>query len=265
MHPIERLRYVARASGVPQPVLVREAAGALMSFAYEPHGLVTACRRMVSRQPTSGPLLWLASRVLASGDPVADLRRSLDLLDEDTTPRELRYALPDGGSIAVLGWPDAAAEAVSVRGDLEVFVIDVLGEGAAFVQRLWNDDNDAVDVPLAGLGAAIGEVDLVLLETPAVGPTECLAVSGSRAAAAVARHRGIPVWAVAGVGRLLPDPLWTSLRRRVVSDEPWDADEELVSLDLVTEVVGPTGVLPVAAALQTVDCAVAPELLRGAI
>ena len=220
---------------------------------------------MVSRQPTSGPLLWLASRVLASADPVAELRRSLDLLDEDTTARELRYALPDDASIAVLGWPDAASQAVPVRGDLEVFVVDVLGEGSAFVQRLWNDDIDAVDVPLAGLGAAIGEVDLVLLETPAVGPTECLAVSASRAAAAVARHCGVPVWAVAGVGRLLPDPLWLSLRNRVLSEEPWDADEELVPLDLVTGVVGPTGVVPVAEALQAVDCAVAPELLRGGI
>ena len=51
MHPIERLRYVARASGVPQAILVRETAGALLSFSSEPHELVTACRRMISRQP----------------------------------------------------------------------------------------------------------------------------------------------------------------------------------------------------------------------
>ena len=44
MHPIERLRYVARSSGAPQAVLVRETASALGSLAFDPAGLVTACR-----------------------------------------------------------------------------------------------------------------------------------------------------------------------------------------------------------------------------
>ncbi len=262
MHPIERLRYVARASGVPQPVLVREAAGALLSFAYEPQGLVTACRRMVDRQPTSGPLLWLASRVLASGDPVAELRDSLDLLDNDSTARELRYAFGDGAKVAVLGWPDVAADALLARGDLEVFVIDALGEGSGLVQRLWNNDIDAVDVPLGGLGAAVAEVDVVVLESPAIGPEQALAVSGSRAAAAVARHLDTAVWMVGGEGRLLPQALWRSLHDRVAHEEPWDVDEEFVPLDLVTHVVGPTGLSPVAQALQGANCPVAPELLR---
>jgi hypothetical protein len=265
MHPIERLRYVARASGVPQSILVREAAGALLSFSREPHGLVTACRRMISRQPGSGPLLWLASRVLSSGDPGSELRACLDQLDTDQTARELRYALPDGASVAVLGWPEAAGKALPARGDLEVLVIDVLGEGSGLVQQLWDDDVDAADVTVGGLGAAVAEADLLLLESPAIGPDEFLAVAGTRAAAAVAAHQGIPIWLVGGVGRQLPAPLWGALRDQVAHDEPWEYDEELVPLDLVTHVVGPDGPLEVAAALQQVDCPVAAELLRPSI
>ena len=265
MHPIERLRYVARASGVPQSVLVRETAGALMSFSREPHGLVTACRRMISRQPASGPLLWLASHVLSSGDPGTELRNCLEALDTDRTARELRYAIPDGATVAVLGWPEAASEALPARGDCEVLVIDVLGEGTGFVQRLWNDDVDAADVPVNGLGAAVADADLLLLESPAVGPEEFLAVAGSRAAAAVAAHRGIPVWLVGGVGRVLPAPLYSSLRSRVVPDDPWDLDEEFVPLDLVSHIVGPDGAASVTDALQQIDCPVAAELLRNAI
>ena len=265
MHPIERLRYVARASGVPQSVLVRETAGALLSFSREPHGLVTACRRMISRQPSSGPVLWLASRVLSSGDPSTELRHCLDALDLDRTARELRYAIPDGATVAVLGWPEAAADALPARGDCEVLVIDVLGEGAGFVQRLWNDDVDAADVPVGGLGAAVADADLVLLESAAIGPDEFLAVAGSRAAAAVAAHAGVPVWLVGGVGRLLPSPLFGSLRQRITPDDPWDVDEEFVPLDLATHIVGPDGPATVTEALQQIDVPVAAELLRDAI
>ncbi|MGI9624376.1 MAG: hypothetical protein ACR2PK_16200 [Acidimicrobiales bacterium] len=265
MHPIERLRYVARASGVPQAILVRETASALMSFAREPQELVTACRRMISRQPASGPLLWLTSRVLSSTDPARELRNCLDALDGDKTSRELRYALPDDCTIAVLGWPDAATDALPARGDLEVLVVDVLGEGTGFVQRLWQEDVAAVDVPVGGLGAGVAEVDVLLLESSAIGPDEFLGVAGSRAAAAVAHHRGTPVWLVGGVGRQLPGPLWASLRARVATDDPWDVDEEVVPLDLVTHIVGPEGVFDVAEALQNVDCPVAAELLRDAI
>ncbi len=265
MHPIERLRYVARASGVPQQLLVRETAGALASFAGEPHGLVTACRRMISRQPASGPLLWLASRVLSASDPVAELRDCLGALERDTTAYELRHAIPDDATVVVLGWPDATSEALPGRGDLEVLVIDVLHEGAGFVQRLWQDDVDAVDVPVGGLGAAVAAADLVLLESPAIGPDEFLAVAGSRAAAAVAAHRGTPVWLVGGVGRLLPAPLWRSMRERIEPTDPWDSDDELVPLDLVTHLVGPDGPQAVAEALQRNDCPVAAELLRQAI
>lgn len=250
---------------MPQSILVRETAGALMSFAREPQGLVTACRRMISRQPGSGPLLWLASRVLSAGDPGRELRECLDALDTDRTARELRYALPDGATVAVLGWPEAASEALPARGDVGVFVIDVLGEGTGFVQRLWNDEVDAYDVPVAGLGAAVAAADVLLLESPAIGPDEFLAVSGTRAAAAVAHHRGIPVWLVGGVGRLLPGPLFGALRSQVAHDDPWDRDEELVPLDLVTHVVGPDGVDDTTTALQQVDCPVAPELLRPSI
>ena len=65
MHPIERLRYVARASGADPSVLVRETASALAAVAADdPIGLVPACRRLVDRHLTSGPMWWMVARVL---------------------------------------------------------------------------------------------------------------------------------------------------------------------------------------------------------
>jgi hypothetical protein len=264
MHPIERLRYVARASGASQRVIVSETARALASFSDDPHGLVTACRRIVSRQPTSGPLLWFAARVLTSGDPGAELWEAAGELEADPTAAELAHALPDEATVTVLGWPDEIAAALPRRGDVEVLVVDVLHEGSGFTSALLRADVDAVDVPLGGLGAAVATSGVLLLEASAVGPDAFLAVSGSRAAAAVARHAGIPVWLVAGVGRLLPARMWDGLRRRVEAlDDPWDAADEVVPLDLVDTVVGPRGPESVAEALRRCDCPVAPELFKG--
>lgn len=264
MHPIERLRYVARASGAPQDALVQETAAALASFGSDPQGLVTACRRIVSRQPTSGPLLWFAARVLTAGDPANEIWVAAGEVQADRTAAELAFALPDDALVTVLGWPDGIGQALPRRGDIEVFAIDTRGEASGFVTRLWQADLEAADVPQQGLGAAVAGSDLVLVESTAIGPTDFLAVSGTRAAAAVARHAGIPVWLVGGVGRLLPLRMWDGLRRRVERvDDPWDADDEVVPLDLVDRVVGPRGVHTVAEAIAQTDCPIAPELFRG--
>ena len=264
MHPIERLRYVARASGVPQRTIVQETASALASFGSDPHGLVTACRRIVSRQPTSGPLLWFAARVLTSGDPANEIWEACGEVQADPTAGELAHSLPADSTAVVLGWPDEISAALPRRGDVVVLVVDVLGEGSGFVRRLLHSDVDAVDVPVAGLGSAVAASSLVLIESSAIGPADFLAVAGTRAAAAVAHSAGVPVWLVGGVGRLLPQRMWDGLRRRVeVLDEPWEAEEEIVPLDLVDVIVGPRGPEPVAEALRRVDCPIAPELFKG--
>jgi hypothetical protein len=262
VHPIERLRYVARASGAAHELLVRETASALASFGSDPAGLITACRRVVARQPSSGPVWWLAARVLTSTEPLAEAWAAVEEMQRDGTARELSYALPDDATVTVIGWPDAIGDALLKRGDVEVLVVDALNEGSGFVHRLLLADVDAADVPAIGLGAAVAESDLVLLETSAMGPSEFLGVAGSRAAAATARHAGVPVWLVAGVGRMMPKRMWEAMVGRLDLDEPWDADDEIVPLDLVDQIVGPGGPEPVADALKRTDCPIAPELFK---
>lgn len=262
VHPVERLRYVARASGVPQGLLVRETAAALGAFSDDPQGLVTACRRMISRQPGSGPLLWLAARTLSATDPWAELRRCAREVEHDPTAIELRHVLPEDATVCVLGWPDVIAEALPARGDLEVLVVDVADEGGRFVQRLWDRDVEAVDVPLAGLGAAAAAAGILLLESPAIGPTAALTGVGARAAAAVARHAGHEVWLVSGVGRVLPGALFRMIEDHVADQDRFDADDELLPLDLVTHIVGPLGLRTVAETVARPDCPPTPELTR---
>jgi len=264
VHPMERLRYVARADGAGVASLVEAAARALAGLGDDYAGLVTGCRQMVDRHPEVGPMWWLTSRMLCADRPRDEAWAVVEALESDVTPRELAAALPEDAVVVVLGWPELAAAALHRRGDVRVRVVDAQGEGSALAGVLAEAGLDAVEVPEAGVGAAVAEADLVLVEAWAAGPDGLVAAAGSRAAAAVARHEGLPVWAVAGDGRLLPGRLWEAVLGRLEArGDPWEADEEVVPLDLIDAVAGPWGVIGPAEAVARTDCPIAAELSKG--
>lgn len=268
MHPIEHLRYVARASGADPSLLVRETAGALAGMLrVEPAGLVPACRRLVERHLTVGPVWWLSARVLTAPDPVVAARAAAAEMEGDPTARMLAAALPDDVTVTVVGWPEVAGAGLRRRGDVEVLVADAMGEGSVLVRRLDDAGTRAAVVSDAGVAAAVVVSELVLIEATAAGPSGILATLGSHGAAAVAAHRGIPVWAVAGVGRVLPAPLWDTLLARLDQGpaEPWDRPVELVPATLLTGVLGPQGLVDADEGLAQATCPAAPELLRRSI
>lgn len=262
MHPMERLRAVARAEGVGPGAVARDMASALCGLGGDPAGLVTACRRLVERHPASGPVLWLASRVLCAADPVAEAGRAAAELEADTTPAALASALPDDATVVLLGWPEQALDAVRRRGDVETLLVSAGGQSAGLSRHLSAAGGLVEDVADAGLGAAVSAAGVVLLEASAVGPERFTAVTGSYAAAAVGRATGTPVWVVAGVGRVLPERLWASLETRLQrpAAPAWGRADELVPLALCDAVVGPEGRVS-HADLAPPGCPVAPELL----
>jgi hypothetical protein len=264
VHPIERLRYVARADGAGPTSLATEAAHALAGFADDPAALVTACRRLVDRHPTTGPLWWLACRVLASTEPQQEVWRVADELEADPTSVVLTDRMPGDATVIVLGWPELVGRALSRRGDLRVLLVDALGEGSSLARRLHASGGDVLEIPESGLGSAVVEADLVVLEASVLSGGQFAAVAGSRAAASVARLASLPVWVVAGAGRVLPARLGEAVWRRLADDpdSPWDRDDELVPLDLVDCVMGPSGPEAAPDALRRSDCPVTPELLR---
>ena len=235
MHPIERLRYVARAGTVPLVPLVRESASALSSFADDPMGLLTSCRRLLDRRRDCGPLVWLAARMLTGPDPRQEARDAVDALESDPTAWELSDALPAGASVLAVGEREAVAAALHQRLD---------------VPTLEPEDPEAL--PAA---------DLVVLTSDCMGPSQALVAAAAARVAETARGLGTPVWLVGGVGRVLPGPMWDLLSARHRPDDP--AMQGLTVLDLdhfVTRVVTPSGLQTPADAVRQSDCPVVPEL-----
>jgi hypothetical protein len=263
MHPIERLRWVARSPEGDMSLVAAEAADALAGFADDPAGLVIASRRLIERRPSAGPLWWMASRVLCALDPGFEAIAASSDLERDRTPVALAGDLP-GGTVAIVGWPDQASAALRMRGRMgggqagadRVVVVPAGREGWGCADWL---QSHGVDARLLRTGevAAARRCVLALLEATAVGPDSFVAAAGSAALAAAAREAHRPVWLVAGVGRALPGPLYEALVRRVGDDPAL----EVVPLAAVDDAAGPGGPVPVAR-MPRPACPVAAELLR---
>ncbi len=262
MHPIEQLRYVARAGSADAGLLVEEAVSALSVFSEDPPAMLTACRRLLTRQPAVGPLWWMCARMVTAADGRDEARAILADLRGDRTGREMAHALPDGATVAVAGWPELTIDALPRRGDVRVLVLDVDGHGPSVAHRLACRDVDVLEVDAAKVAGAVTESDLVVVEAAAAGEAAALVDVGSVGLAATARALGRPVWLVVGRGRMLIEPYWRAVEDRVA--EPgrpaFAAPFEVLSLGLVDQLATVDGLVSVADC-PSPDIALAPELL----
>jgi len=263
VHPIEHLRYVARARGGDPSSLVREAAVALGSLRADHANLVIACRRIVQRHPEVGALWWLGARLLTADDPDSLAWELADEIEADPAPRAIAAAIPDAATVLTIGYPDIAADALARRGDVRVFCADSRHEASSFMQRLERCDVECEPIPAENLARAMDEVDLVMIEALAARASRVIAPVGSHVVAAVARSVGTPVWLAVGLGRRLPPEYVAAIADEVIGDAAvWDLDVDDVPLELLTHVASTDGVsADVPAALRS-DAPFAPELLR---
>ncbi|MBU6240299.1 MAG: hypothetical protein KJS66_00760 [Acidobacteria bacterium] len=249
MHPIEHLRYLARAGYADAPELVAETASALRGLGFDHANLVLTCRRIVERHPTCGPLWWLCAELLTALEPRDTLRRCVDGVRGDSTPAHLAEHLatqwPDGGMVAVNGWSWEIALALVSSFGFEVCVIDG-DNGADHMVRVL-ERNEVVThlVEPQRAAAAVGECDVVVVSGSFVGADVLWSPVGSAQLASVAYCAGREVVAMTPIGTRLPRVFVEAIVQMVDDDtrgEAWYRDVEAIPLGLVTTVVGSGGV-----------------------
>ena len=76
---------MARAGDVGTSSLVYEAAMALGAVAHDRSELVLACRQLIEHRPSSGPLVWLAARMLTGPDPGSEGWDAAEMIERDKT------------------------------------------------------------------------------------------------------------------------------------------------------------------------------------
>jgi hypothetical protein len=249
MLPFERLRALARYAGDDRG-LVLEAAECLADFADDPTQLVTVCRRLLAHHPSNGGLWWLCAHVLAAADPATGAREAARSLERDRTANRLASLLPfpHDDAVAVLGWPDATAAALTERPDLDVVVVRPRH------QRLR---------PAERRVRVVDEVEVVaatpshlLVEVLASSPGTAVVPDGAEDLHASLGHAAL--WLVVPAGRLLPARLFDALSAQL-GDEP---DVERLAVGRADQIAGPFGLEAPGRLDRRVDCPVAPELLR---
>ena len=279
MHPIERLRYVARAGDVDPSLLAEEAALALGALAAEPRALVPAARRLLEFHPSCAPLWWVCAELLSADRPAARAEELAAALNEDPTADELAAALPGAATLVTTGGA-IIDSALRERPDLTVHLVGTAASLRYQLRRI----GDTVEVE-GFLGHEIAEAldgaGAVVVEAAAVAPDGALF---DPLAAALAGAAGeLELWVVAGCGRLLPAALFAALRAGTGQpqrarpsrgsalpvggpDEDLDAEGPtpefaLVALDGRAVIAGPEGPLRLRDAAARARCPVPPELL----
>jgi hypothetical protein len=267
VHPIEHLRYVARAHGVDPAALVEETAHALGSMSFDPASLVVSCRRIVERHPFTGALWWLCANTTTSSEPYEAVWELAEKIRSDSTAAELAAALPDECDVVTIGDPHLIGQGLARRGDVRVLALDVHHSATSFVRRLERYDVDYEPVDAGAAGSATRVADVVLIEALALDEHRVIVPSGTSTIAAAAAAWDTPVWLVAGVGRRLPtayiDAMAAKRDALAAQQDDWTVDVEVLPTRLVTHVVGPTGVMPMGPPAARPECAVAAELLRN--
>lgn len=291
MHPIERLRYVARAGDADPVMIAEEAAEALAALGHAPQALVPSCRRLIEAHPACGPLWWVAARMIVAEEPRSAAYAAIDLLEQDQSVEELAASFPSECSVAIPARRDLA-DAVDLRPDLSVTVV-----GSSYrlnhVFGRMTDLTDVIGIDLQDLedgSESLALIDLVVLDAIAAGPNGLLVDLDQYRLLEHAELEGAESWVRVGVGRLLPAALFDALCSRVGLDRtdaaagppalefepdfrdlfapstrvrPNRSAQEVafVAASRVRAVVGPHGRAVPALALRRAECVAVAELI----
>jgi hypothetical protein len=256
VHPMERLRHVARSGGADPAVIVAETVDALTRLGPAPRELVPLCRNLVERNPTCGPLWWLCAHLLAKPEALPEAWRLAEQIVDDSTAWRLGEALAPGAKALTVGSPRLTVEALCERPDVCVSAVDA-GDGARDLIRRLDRSGVVAEVvaPEATL-IALRDSDVVLVEAEACSTDVVVASIGSGLAAAVATAAAnVPVWLVAGRGRRLPRSYVEAIGCAL------DSEHETFPTTYVSMVASHEGVLPMSGDALGSECPAVPELL----
>lgn len=125
MHPLERLRLIARSADAESAYVVGEAAVALAELGADGSSLVLACRQLCSMLPEHGAFWTLACRVLGAEEPAEEAwRLAVEQFDDSEVEREPGVAgVDDSGRSVLAGLAQAACADALMAGPDGVLVV----------------------------------------------------------------------------------------------------------------------------------------------
>jgi len=262
MHPIERLRWIARADGESAASLASEAAFTLGELAEaEPAAVLTACRRLLERHPSCGPLYWTSARLLAAADPsVAAQQAASELWNDETAEhvaRELAATFTPGTVLATAEPAELVAEALRRRGRFSVRYVAEFSSLRLGVRALASVADDVTGFDRDECEEALEGAEVAVVEALAAGPALVLLSPAAAALSREAAASDVPVWLCVGAGRALPAGLAAAAARASLGA----GAAEVLAPDEFNVALGPDGPADPAVVVSRATCPPGTELV----
>lgn len=256
MHPIERLRWIARAEDEPVSAVAIEAALTLAELVRdEPAAALMAARRLVEHHPSAGPIYWACARVLAADDPLSEASAVSRALSLDETARHLSSLLKEGlgaGSVLVTSAPCQVLEEALCL-DPGGYVIRVVAEPQSLrhdVRSFGRVADEAIGYRPDECREALFGAAALVVEALAAGPAAVLTRPPAAALVDGAAAAGVPALLLVAEGRALPPPLAAAAARAAVTA----GVAEVVPPGRFSSAVGRSGAGDAASLVSSVTC-----------
>ncbi len=261
MHPIERLRWIARADGEPAATVASEAAWTLGELgSSEPAAVLTASRRLVQRHPACGPLWWVCAHLVGSDDPLETAHRISGELYSDTVPDRvadaLRVDFTSSDVLCATSPTDVFREALSRRGTYVVRLIGTYRTLRHELRGLGVAVEDATGFEVEEAHEALDRASALLVEPCFAGGPGLYVEPGVASVVEQAVRSKVPVWALLGTGRVLTSQL-AEAAAHLCAD-----DLELVSPEMIRQAVDATGTTDLRTALARSTCPPGADLVH---
>ncbi len=260
MHPIERLRWIARADDESGQTIACEAAWTLGELgASEPPAVLTASRRLVERHPACGPLWWACAHLVASEDPFETGRRvAAELLSDDVAHRlvaALRVDVASSDVVAATLPAEALRSAFAIRGATRVHLIGGYRMLRSEIRAFSAVADEVTGFEVEDAAEALEHAVALVVEPHLASVDGLLLDPDAAAVVATANAAKVPVWALLTVGRVLPQHLASAAL------ELADGEFDLVGAASFSLAVDSEGSGEVCDALARATCPSCPELV----
>jgi hypothetical protein len=261
VHPIERLRWIARADGESAATIASEAAWTLGELgAEEPAAVLTASRRLVERHRSSGPLWWVCAHMVASDDPLETAHRISAELYSDAVPDRvadaLRIEFTSSDVLCSTSPSETFQQALSRRGTYIVRLIGGYRSLRRDMRSLGSVVAEATGYEVEEASEALEGANVLLVEPCFAGGAGLFVEPEVASVVELASRLEVPVWALLGAGRVLSSQL-----AETAADLAGD-ELELVAPMVVSRAVDCNGIGDLRAALGRASCPPGTELVH---
>lgn len=232
MDPWDAFRSIARDKRSGAAELAARTTEALQSLSSE-RDVLRAARRILRVHSPMGSL-WRVFDVALRGGSLTALSERLAAETGAVAVAAAGWAVPKRARVLTHSASSSVFATLTKAGPRRIASVTCTvslpgGEGRAFAVRLRRAGFSVRTVADALIGRACADADVVLVGADAITPERIVNKAGTLPLALTARETGVPCYAIAGTGKMVPDLIWSGDEAAPFDATPLDVLDAVVT------------------------------------